>query len=145
MTDAFDGPELPDLDPADVEAATLNDDLKRLAVLKRERDDLKAQFEAADTAYHEHRDRCYERMEDEETESTRLAGQLFVRNKPTWFATVQDRRVFQAWAKQNAPSVLKQTEAEKELNKLVRACIDDGRPFPPGLSAYPRKVVAVRQ
>lgn len=145
MTDAFDGPELPDLDASDVEPTTLQEDLDRLAVLKQERDALKERFAEADKAYHEHRDHCYERMEHEDTPSMRRGGHLFVRNDPTWYATVQDRRVFQAWAKANAPSVLKTAEADAELNKLVRACIDDGRPFPPGLSAYPRKVVAVRR
>lgn len=145
MTDPFAGPVLPDLGPADVERATLNDDLMALAKQKRHRDAAKTLFDTANAEYRAMRDAAYQRMEDEKVESVRVDGQLFVRNKPTWYATIQDRATFQAWAKQNAPALLVTKEAEAELNKTVRACIDDGRPFPPGLSAYPDKIVAVRK
>ena len=84
-------------------------------------------------------------MEDEEVESVRFKGNLFVRNDPTWFSTIQDEASLFAWLRENRPGILKTKAIEAELNKLVRACLEDGRPFPPGLGAHPRKIVQVRK
>lgn len=138
--------DFPELDAADVEAPDLNDDLELLASLNADAQRLDREAKAARAKLNAHRAHCYERMESEGVGSTRIDDVgLFVRNEPTWYATVQDREALHAWLQENRPTAIKHTEEEAILNRIVRACIDDGREFPPGLGAYPRKVVAVRK
>jgi hypothetical protein len=50
----------------------------------------------------------------------------FVAQEPTWYATVQDRRVFQRWARENRPGLLRTREETKLLNALIRECVRMG-------------------
>jgi phage host-nuclease inhibitor protein Gam len=136
--------DFPELDDADVEN-DLNADLRKLATLNAEAQKLEKKAKDKRAELNAWRAKCYERMEDEEVESTRVGGNLFVRNEPTWFSTIQDEASLFAWLRENRPGILQTKAVEKELNKLARACLEDGRPFPPGLGAYPRKIVAVRK
>ena len=137
--------DFPELDASDVQSPVLNDDLEKLAELNAEAQKLEKDAKAARAELNSWRAHCYERMEDEKVESVRVNGKLFVRNDPTWFSTIQDEATLFAWLRENRPGILTTKAVEAELNKLVRACLEDGRPFPPGLGAYPRKVVAVRK
>lgn len=131
------------LDEHDVEGPTLNEDLHKLDDLALKQKAAKADFEKADREYKQHRMHCYERMKDEGVDMTKLGGVRFEAPKPTWYGTVQDKKVFQKWAKANRPALVREEAAEAELNKFVRECIEDGRPLPPGVGAYPRPVVRI--
>lgn len=86
----------------------------------------------------------WERMEAERVKEHRMDGVGKVtRNDPKWYATMQDRRAFQAWASANRPALVKTVEEEALLNALVREYMRDKRPLPPGLGAYPRKNLSV--
>lgn len=138
--------DFPELDANDVEGATLNDDLDKLAELLHEHNTAAKAAEEAASAYRLHRDHCYDRMEAEKVESIRRNGRLFVRNDPTWYSTIQDEAQLRAWLKDNAPQAIGKAKLEeKALNRIVRACKEDGRPFPPGLGSTPRRIVAVRK
>jgi hypothetical protein len=65
--------------------------------------------------------------------------------EPTWYATVQDRAAFQRWARENRPTLLRTREETRLLNNLIRDCVRDSRPFPPGLTGYPRKTVSIHK
>lgn len=137
--------DFPELDHTDVAAPTLNDDLAKLAELSKAYSKLYADTAAAKTDLDTWRAHCYERMEDEDVESIRTGGHLFTRNEPTWYATVQDRTALHAWLKVHRPAALQTREVDKLLNRLVRDAQEDGRPLPPGLGGYPRKIVAVKK
>jgi hypothetical protein len=137
--------DFPELDGDDVQAPSLNEDLAKLAKLNKAAQAAEKKAKAARSELNKWRDHCYERMEDEEVESVRYNGQLYVRNEPTWYSTIQDEASLFAWLRENRPGILTTKAVEAELNKLVRASLEDGRPFPPGLGAYPRKIVSVRK
>lgn len=119
--------------------------IRNYIALKHERDQAKRHFEEIDADLKRERQALYDRMEDEGVDSQRIDGVLVVRPDPTWYHTMQDRDQFHAWARENNPSLLKTREEGELLNALVRECIEDGRPLPPGLGAYPRPTIQVRK
>lgn len=124
-------------------ANTLAQDLRKLAKLRRERDELKRRFDAADAKFKEHRTHVFHRMQAEETESMKVAGTLYVAYEDP-MATVQDREAFVEWAKDNAPELVQLTERKRVLNELVRERLDNGEPLPPGIGLDVKEKISMR-
>lgn len=123
---------------------TIGQDLVKLKKLKDEAAELNARATTAKARKDEWERHCYSRMDAEEVKSTSTRGSLYVATATT-MANVQDRDAFLAWAKENAPELVIEKELGKELNALVRACLDDGKPLPEGVGFFIREGVSVRK
>jgi hypothetical protein len=135
-----------EVDDADVDGPTLDDNYRELAKLREEDLRLKREYEDAHSAYLRKRAQVYDRMEDEGVASTKLPGVgHFIRNEPSWKPTIQDKRALLAWAADNSPALLNTELAKGLLNQLVSERMRDGTKLPPGLGAYPDKVVSIRK
>lgn len=113
-----------------------------LRTIKVARDSAQKRFKALDADWHREMNEVREIMEEVgiKTMRTELGG--YEAPEPTWYATVQDWNAFADWARENQPGLLRYDHGvSAEMNALVRERIDDKQPPPPGLGAYPKKVV----
>lgn len=122
---------------------TLQDDVKSLRALKAEATsadqiakDLKSQAKAAEIA-------VINRMEDEDTDTIKVDGTLFVPTETT-YGNVNDRALFIEWALENAPELVEYKERPKLVNETVRECLDNNQELPPGLDFYQKQYVSQR-
>lgn len=123
---------------------TLGQDLVRLRTLKKTYDKAKKLSDTAERKYKDWQYACLQRMEAEESEGQRTRGTLFTPVQ-TEYASVQDRSVFVAWAKENAPDLVEEKERAKLLNALVREALDNQQELPPGVGFYTRDYISMRE
>lgn len=124
--------------------STFNEDAAAYARMKRKNTRVQSYAKEHATRTKAAMEALIERGEEEKIGGVKLKGLAnVVIKEPTWYATMQDRRVFQIWAAANRKGLLRVTEEEKLLNELVREYRRDHKALPPGLGAYPRKSVSV--
>jgi hypothetical protein len=121
---------------------TLAQDLLKLRRLKTVSETKDKASKKARAEMEQWQHRCFERMEREETDSSKVRGIGFAKVS-TVMAQVQDREAFIAWAKANQPELVVEKEFAAELNKLVRQCLDDNEPTPPGIGWRSRDYISV--
>lgn len=129
--------------------STLAQDLRLLAEKKKAA--AKATKEAKELAAEAKalEQQVYERMEAEEMldenggGSTRNKFGTFVAST-TLRAHIVDRQAFEKWAAEQDETYFEEKAREAILNQLVRELVDNGQDFPPGLSFYAQRRVAVR-
>jgi hypothetical protein len=126
-------------------ANTLLNDLRQLAKDKADYDRKKAAASKAELAFKERQQKVYDRMEAEEAGSMtdRRLGVQFCPAE-TVYAQLQDRSEFVTWAKENDDELLVEKENGELLNALVRACLDNGEPLPPGVGVRVRQYISQR-
>jgi hypothetical protein len=121
----------------------LNTELKELRRLKlayKEADDAKKDAEKAMKLQEA---KCYDIMLDEDQSMAKVSGISYVRVS-TPYGSVQDESEFVAWANENEPDLLVAKPRKDLLNQTVKACLDDGRPLPPGLGVYSKDYISIR-
>ena len=123
--------------------STLAKDLRRLRKAKQDRDTLKKKFEDADSAFRQLQFQVMERMKQEDVESMKVEGTLFVPTE-TVYAQIQDRQEFIAWAEEHDDELVEPKERKEILNSMVRQRLDDGEPLPPGVGFYVREYISQR-
>lgn len=122
---------------------TLAEDSRHLASLRK-----RYERAAADAkVYKEEMDKAeaalFERMEHEDVGSIKVGSSNFVRAATT-YGQVQDRSAFVAWAEEERPELVELKERKALLNEIVRECLEDGVPLPPGLGFYVKQYVSQR-
>lgn len=123
---------------------TVGQELLTLSKYRDEEAQLKKRYEASKAKREAHERKCMGRMETEEVESYKTRGKLFS-NTGITYAQVQDRDAFLTWAHENEPELVKESESKGDLNALVRACLDDGKAFPPGVGSYEKNYISIRK
>lgn len=123
--------------------ATLTQDLKKLQTLKAKAAASKKKWEKEKEAADKWEAHCYDRMEQQDTESQKVAGVNFVRYQQT-FGSIQDRSEFVKWAEENEPELIESRERKELINQKVRELLDNGQEFPPGLGFRVNDKVGVR-
>lgn len=125
---------------------TLTNELKKLRAKKQEyaeadkkAKELKAEFEAMQAD-------LFARMEAEEVDSHKITGLANFVRAETIYAKVQDRSEFIKWAKENDESLVEERERKEDgiLNDIVRRCIEDNQPLPPGLGFTVKQYIGIR-
>src|SRR5687768_3746500 len=128
--------------------STLNEDLRRLDMLKADEAMKKRAANQATQMRAEWEKHCFDRMVDEEydpgSSSVKIKGVIYIPNR-TEYATVQDEAAFVEWAKEHDEGLL-QPESPREglLNQLVRERLDNGEPLPPGIGYHTKEFISVR-
>lgn len=123
--------------------STLKDDLLELRRLKGEAEEAGRAKKKADADFKRKQARVLERMDAEEIESLRADGTLFTPTE-TIYGQVNDRSKFVAWALENDPELVEHQERGELINALARRLLDDGEPFPPGLTFRTKQYVSHR-
>lgn len=122
---------------------TLAEDSRKLASLRQRYERASADAKV----YKEEMDRAemalFERMEHEDVGSIKVGRSNFVRAATT-YGQVQDRGAFVAWAEDERPELVELKERKALLNEIVRECLEDGVPLPPGLGFYVKQYVSQR-
>ena len=99
---------------------------------------------ALDRVFREEQQKLWDRMEAERTDSLRVDGVLYTRSG-TEYGVVQDQAAFERWAHETGREDLFEAKPRKGLiNEIVRECLNDGTPLPPGLGFYVKQYVSQR-
>lgn len=114
-----------------------------MRLLKRKATEANARAKDAKEAFEDMQRRCLERMEEEDTESTKAYGTTFTPVRKV-YATIQDRAAFVEWAKDNDEELIEDKERKTELDRVVRTAIDDGQELPPGVGFYEKAFISQR-
>lgn len=114
-----------------------------LRTLKERRDEANAEYKSLDAQFKEAQAELMQRMEDEQVEGIKQGGTNFVPTK-TIYGQVQDRNEFIKWALANEPELVEYKERGELINELARSLLDDGEPFPPGLSFRVKEFISQR-
>lgn len=123
--------------------ASFSEDLLSLRDLKQIESDYKKRYERLRDERKRYEAEVYEFMTHNKIEGHKTDGSNFVPTETT-FGQVQDLTEFEKWAEANDPSLLKVEARDGEVNRLVRRCIDNGEPLPPGLGFYVREYISTR-
>lgn len=127
--------------------STLNEDLRRLDMLKADEAEKKRAANQATQLRAEWEKHCFDRMVDEEydpgSSSVKIKGVIYIPNR-TEYATVQDEQAFIEWAKENDEGLIQIATREGLLNQLVRERLDNGEPLPPGIGYHTKEFISVR-
>lgn len=121
----------------------LSEQCQNYAELKAEAKQAKAEYEDLEKQRKRAEFDLLERMEQEECDGHKTGAFNYVPQE-TPFAVVQDRAEFIKWAEANDPELIEPHERKKLLNQEVRKHLDDGKPLPPGLGFYVKRVVSQR-
>jgi hypothetical protein len=118
---------------------TLSDKLKRLAEIKKSERRTKIEYDALVSTRAQLEQECYDQMETEDgrAPSRKLDG-IGYRPQRTIYANITDEDEFKEWALENDKALITEGPAEALLNQLVRTCLDNNRPLPPGVNYYAR-------
>jgi hypothetical protein len=121
----------------------LSQQAQKLRDLKERRDALKGDYEDADKEFKAAEFELLERMEAEDCDGIKVGGTNFVPTE-TVYAQIQDRSEFIEWAEVQNDELIEPRERKALLNQFVREQLDNGKPLPPGLNFYVRRVVSQR-
>lgn len=123
---------------------TLREDLATLRQFKLEATRLNKEAKAAAAERDAWQKHCLDRMEAEGlTGKVEFDGVPYTPNRGKYYASVQDKGAFLAWAEENAPHLVKSEPSKADLNTLVRNALDDGEELPPGIGWYDKDYIAV--
>lgn len=126
---------------------TLADDLNHLGLLKRRETILSRRHKEATTARVLHERHVYDRMTDEGYEagdsSVKLRGVMYIPDSKV-YARVQDKDVLLDWLRKHDSGPIETKLMQGELNRLVRAALDNGDQPPPGLGYDVRTTINTR-
>jgi hypothetical protein len=125
------------------EERTLAEQARELRELKAVAKDAKQAHDAAKAAVTEAEQALMERMELEKVSSIGTGGTMFIRAE-TIYGHVNDRAEFIKWAQDNDPGLLQVKERDALISGLVRRCLDDKEPLPPGLGWHPKPYISQR-
>jgi len=124
--------------------STLRADLLKLRQLKRVEQETYAEHEDAKKARQRHERKVLDRLQDEGMDGAKADESTFTPVR-TIYAQVQDPEVFAIWAAENDPDLLRpQDPRQRELNALVRRCLDDESALPPGVGWYQKEYISIR-
>lgn len=129
--------------------STLAEDLRVLALKKRaaeSAEDIAKKVKADAKAFEQ---QCYDRIEQEL--GTDETGGASIRNTfgtfvagETVMGYIQDEDAFVEWARAQDETYFEDKPRKALINQLVRECLDNNEPLPPGLGAYGQRRVSVR-
>lgn len=121
----------------------INEQAAKLRELKSSKDEAKAEYESLNKQFKAAQQALIDRMEDTGTEGLKVAGTNFVPTK-TIYGQIQDRTAFIEWAQENEPELIEHRERKELLNELARELLNDGEPFPPGMSFRVQEYISQR-
>jgi hypothetical protein len=126
---------------------TLEEEIRRLAVLRQEKDETRKAADKAKLAYDKAHMALWDRMDATGVGNITIDGTLYSFNKPKVHGTVADKSAFYEWAvtEGNAPELFDTEPRQALVSERVRQMIDNGEPLPPGVNFYTEQRVSQRK
>ena len=122
---------------------TIAEQASALRLLKEQRDEAQAAYKSLDAQFKADQEALMQRFEDEDVNGIKQGGVNFVPTT-TIYGQIQDRSEFVEWAKEQDDELIEYRERPELINELARTLLDNGEPFPPGLSFRTKKFISQR-
>lgn len=136
--------------PSEADPLTKSD-VRRLKVLREQRDKAKAAADAAESEYREWEAICWEKMENAgDTSTTKVlpdGTKLQIVRRGTIYSRVLDNDVLLDSLEQEGrvDELTKPGFQKQRLNEYVRTCLESGQPLPDGLDFYERRYLTITE
>lgn len=125
--------------------STLAEDIRKLTLLKKREAILKRRVKDSTKNRAAWERAVFDRMVDEGwtlNESTLALEGVMYKPSSTTFATIQDKNALLEYLQDHDDILVEPKIKEADLNQLVRECLDNGQPLPPGLGYYDKEFIS---
>jgi hypothetical protein len=122
---------------------TIQERAADLRTKKLAKEAAKEEFARCEQEFKEAQSDLMEYMDDNDVEGIKHDGINFVPVK-TNYGQIDDRKAFIAWCEENDEELIEPKERKSVLNKRARQLLDDGEPFPPGMTFRTEEYISQR-